>query len=175
VTPIDTDGGRARFPFLILPTGAVLKPIYPQRQIWLGYVDTVAHPIGAREDPGADGRLDYDMSRMGERDAFATDALPLVSPYLPSFETSGVRLENSWGGYYSFSPEGAPVLTEEPYGVIFVGGDSGSAIMKADSIGRLVAAKYEGKAEAQLFLGDSYRLDRLSLNRRSVEEERIIL
>jgi FAD-dependent oxidoreductase domain-containing protein 1 len=175
VTPVDTDHGRARFPFLILPTGAVLKPIYPQRQMWLGYVDTVAHPIGAREDPGIDGRLDYDMARMGERDAFATDALPLVTPYLPAFESSGVRLENSWGGYYSFSPEGAPVLTEEPYGVIFVGGDSGSAIMKADSIGRLVAAKYEGKAEAQLFLGDSYRVDRLSLNRRSVEEEKIIL
>lgn len=175
VRPIATDRGRARFPFLILPTGAVLKPIFAQRQMWLGYVDTVAHPIGTQEDPGADGRLDYSMARMGERDAFATDALPLVTPYLPRFETSGVRLENSWGGYYNFSPEGLPVLTEEPYGVLFVGGDSGSAIMKADSIGRLVAAQYEGRREAQLFDGEIYRLDRLSLARRSVQEEKIIL
>jgi glycine/D-amino acid oxidase-like deaminating enzyme len=175
VHPVDTDHGRARFPFLILPTGAVLKPIFPQRHIWVGYVDTVAHPIGTREDPGTDGRLEYDMARMGERDAFATDALPLVSPYLPKFETTGVRLENAWGGYYNFSPEGLPVLTEEPYGVIFVGGDSGSAIMKADSIGRLVAAQFDGKSEARLFGGNSYRLDRLSLGRRSVQEERIIL
>jgi len=175
VRPIDTDHGRTRFPFLILPTGAVLKPIAPQRQIWVGYVDTVAHPIGTREDPGSEGQLDYSMARMGERDAFATDALPLVTPYLPRFESVGVRLENAWGGYYNFSPEGLPVLTEQPYGVIFVGGDSGSAIMKADSLGRLVAAQYAGKPEARLFGGESYRLDRLSLGRRSVEEERIIL
>ena len=67
------------------------------------------------------------------------------------------------------------MLTEEPYGVIFVGGDSGSAIMKADSIGRLVAAMYDGKSQAQLFGGESYRLERLSLARRAVEEEKIIL
>jgi len=175
VRPVDTDHGRARFPFVILPTGAVLKPIFPQRQIWVGYADTVAHPIGTREDPGRDGRLDFNMVWMGERDAFATDALPLVTPYFPKFETTGVRLENAWGGYYNFSPEGLPVLTEEPYGVIFVGGDSGSAIMKADSIGRLVAAMYDGKSQAQLFGGESYRLERLSLARRAVEEEKIIL
>jgi len=173
--PVDTDHGRTRFPFLILPTGAVLKPVFAQRQLWLGYADTVAHPIGTREDPGSDGRLDYDMARMGERDAFATDALPLVTPYLPGFETTGVRLEKAWGGYYNFSPEGLPVLTEEPYGVIAVGGDSGSAIMKADSIGRLVVAQFDGRRDGQLFDGRSYRVDRLSLERRSVQEERIIL
>jgi len=175
VRAIDTDHGRARFPFLILPTGAVLKPVFPQRQLWLGYADTVAHPIGTREDPGADRRLDYDMARMGERDAFATDALPLVTPYFPNFETTGVRLEKAWGGYYNFSPEGLPVLTEEPYGVIAVGGDSGSAIMKADSIGRLVVAQFDGRPDALLFDGRSYRVDRLSLHHRSVQEERIIL
>jgi len=175
VPPVDAENGRPRFPFLILPNGAVLKPVSPQHHLWLGYVDTVAHPIGAREDPAVDGRLDFSMARMGERDSFATDALPLVTPYLPRFDGAGVRLENSWGGYYSMSPEGLPVLTEEPYGVIFVGGDSGSAIMKADSIGRLVAAKYEGRSEASLFLGESYSVDRLSLTRRSVEEEKIIL
>ena len=153
----------------------MLKPIFPQRQLWLGYADTVAHPIGTQEDPAADGRLDYDMAHMGEREAFATDALPLVTPYLPKFETTGVRLEKAWGGYYNFSPEGLPVLTEEPYGVIAVGGDSGSAIMKADSIGRLVVAQFEGRREAQLFDGRSYRVDRLSLGRRSVQEEKIIL
>jgi len=175
VDPIDRDQGKARFPFLILPTGATLKPIFRQRQIWVGGVDSVAHPIGTREDPGRDGRLDYNMAAMGDREAYGTDMLPAVTPYLPRFETSAVRLENSWGGYYNFSPDGLPVLVEESYGVIFVGGDSGSGIMKADSLGRLVAAKYEGKPEARLFTGDAYRLDRLSLNHRVVQEERIIL
>ncbi|HLM90563.1 MAG TPA: FAD-dependent oxidoreductase [Thermoplasmata archaeon] len=175
VDAIDTDKGRTRFPFVILPTGATIKPIFPQRQMWLGCVDTVAHPIGTREDPGRDGRLDYDMSKMGDREALGTDVLPAVTPYLPKFETTGVRMENSWGGYYNFSPDGLPVLTEEPYGVIFIGGDSGSGVMKADSLGRLVAAKFEGESEARLFTGDSYRLDRLSLHRRVVQQEKFIL
>ncbi|MGD0250380.1 MAG: FAD-binding oxidoreductase [Thermoplasmata archaeon] len=175
VDPIDSNHGRARFPFLILPTGATLKPIFPQRQMWVGCVDRVAHPIGTREDPGKDGRLDYNMARMGDREAFGTDVLPAVTPYLPKFETAEVRMENSWGGYYNFSPDGLPVLLEETFGVIFVGGDSGSGLMKADSLGRLVAAKYEGKSDARLFTGDSYRLDRLSLEHRVVQEERIIL
>jgi len=175
VDPIDTDEGKARLPFLILPTGATLKPIFRQRQMWVGCVDSIAHPIGTREDPGRDGRLEYDMARMGDREAFGTDVLPAVTPYLPKFETSEVRLENSWGGYYNFSPDGLPVLIEEPYGVIFVGGDTGSGIMKADSLGRLVAAKYEGKSEARLFTGDAYKLDRLSLSHRVVQDERIIL
>ena len=175
VSPIDTAHGRSRFPFVILPTGAVLKPIFAQRQMWMGGVDNVAHPIGTREDPGRDGHLDYSMSALGDRDAFATDVLPAVSPYLPRFETSDIRLENSWGGYYNFSPDGLPVLTEESYGVLFVGGDSGSGIMKADSLGRLVAAHCAGESEARLFSGETYRIDRLSLNHRSVQEERIIL
>lgn len=175
VDAIDTVDGKTRFPFLILPTGATLKPIFPQRQMWLGCLDSVAHPIGTREDPAQDGRLDYDMSKMGDREAFGTDVLPAVTPYLPKFETTGVRMENSWGGYYNFSTDGLPILTEEPYGVIFVSGDSGSGIMKADSLGRLVAAKFEGASEAPLFTGDAYRLDRLSLHHRVVQQEQFIL
>lgn len=175
VHPVDTDRGRARFPFVILPTGALLKPVFSERQIWVGYEDGVAHPIGVREDPARDGRLEFDPRTMGERDRFATDVLPAVAPYLPGFETAGVRLENAWGGYYHFSPDGLPIVSEASYGVIFVGGDSGSGVMKADSVGRLVAAKYEGKAEARLFSGEDYRVDRLSLDRRAVQPETIIL
>ena len=175
VDPIDTDHGKTRFPFLILPTGATLKPVYREHQLWLGCVNTVSHPIGAREDPTVDGRLDYKMAEMGDREAFATDLLPAVSPYLPRFDSNAVRLEKSWGGYYNFSPDGLPVVEEESFGVIFVGGDSGSGILKADSLGRLVAAQYEGKAEARFFTGETYRVDRLSLHHRVVQQERIIL
>jgi len=175
VDPIDPGPGASRTPFLILPTGATLKPIFRQRHMWLGCVDTVAHAIGTREDPGRDGKLEYNMAELGDREAFGTDLLPTITPYFPAFETAGVRLENSWGGYYSFSPDGLPVLVGEAYGVIFVGGDSGSGIMKADSLGRLVAAKCEGRADARLFSGETYQLDRLSLSHRDVEEEKIIL
>ena len=175
VDPIDAPGGKTRFPFLILPTGATLKPLFAPQHLWIGSVDRIARPIGTREDPGRDGRLDYSMAGLGDREAFATDVLPAVTPYLPKFDGPGVRLENSWGGYYSFSPEGLPVLTEEPYGVIFVGGDSGSGVMNADALGRLVTAVYEGKREARLFGGEIYRPDRLSLTHRAVQAERLIL
>lgn len=172
--PIDRGPDGPRFPFLILPTGPLLKPIFRERRMWVGYEDSVAHPIGTREDPARDGRLEYDMSRMGDREGFVTDVLPAVTPYFPRFESPGVHLENTWGGYYHFSPDGLPVITEE-YGILFVGGDSGSGVMKADSVGRLVAAKYEGRKDARLFGGETYRVDRLSLDHRNVEEERIIL
>jgi len=175
VDPVDRVEGRSRVPFLILPTGATLKPVPRQQQMWIGCVDTVANPIGTREDPGRDGTLEYSMAALGDREAFGTDVLPAVTPYFPRFESAGVRLENAWGGYYNFSPDGLPVLVEAPYGVLFVGGDSGSGIMKADSLGRLVAAKFEGKTEAKLFSGETYQIDRLSLIHRAVEEEKIIL
>ena len=172
---LDRSDGSARMPFLILPTGATLKPMFRQRHLWVGCVDTVSQPIGTREDPGADGRLDFEPGRMVERGSYATDVLPAVSPYLPDLATPQARLENGWGGYYSFSPDGLPVIAEEPYGVLFVGGDSGSGIMKADALGRLVAARCAGRSEAQLFTGESYRVERLSLAHRDVSQERIIL
>ncbi len=173
--PIDAPGGSPRFPFVILPTGAFLKPIFTQRQMWIGYADVVAHPIGTREDPARDGRLDYSMAAMGDRDAFATDVLPALSPYLPKLESSGLRLESSWGGYYHVSPDGLPVVADTEAGILFAAGDSGSGVMKADSIGRIVTAKFDGKPEARLFDGHVYRVDRLSLDHRPGQNERIIL
>ncbi len=174
VEPLEAPGGRPRMPFVIVPTGATLKPIFREKRIWIGRVDTVAHPIGTREDPARDGKLEFEMASLGSREAYATDTLPAVTPYLPALGDRA-RLENAWGGYYGFSPDGLPVLVTEPFGVTFIGGDSGSGIMKADSLGRLVAATYEGKREATLFSGEVYRADRLSLAHRDVEEERIIL
>jgi len=174
VSAVDTHAGRSRCPFLILPTGALLKPVYRERRMWVEYEDST-HPIGTPQDPARDGRLDFDMARMGDRAAYATDVLPALSPYFPRFESTDVRLESCWGGYYHFSPDGLPVVIEQPYGVVFVGGDSGSGIMKADSLGRLVAARCDGQIDARLFGGETYRSDRLSLANRNVTEEKIIL
>ena len=174
VTAIDANGGKSRFPFLILPTGAALKPVFRERRIWMEYEDST-HPIGTPQDPGKDGRLDYDMTQLADRDSYATDVLPAVTPYFPRFGSRDARLESCWGGYYHFSPDGHPVLVEQPYGVVFIGGDSGSGIMKADSLGRLVAARCQGHADARLFGGEMYSSDRLSLANRAVKEEKIIL
>ncbi|HKV89816.1 MAG TPA: FAD-dependent oxidoreductase, partial [Thermoplasmata archaeon] len=43
--PIDLGGGRPRLPFVILPSGATLKPMFRERRLWLGLVDTTSRPI----------------------------------------------------------------------------------------------------------------------------------
>lgn len=173
--PIDRDRGRPRTPFVILPSGATLKPLFRQGRLWLGCLDTTSRPIGTREDPAREGRLDFDMGRLADRRTYPTDLLPTIAPYLPTFETEAVRLDRCWGGYYNFSPDGLPILAGESYGVAFVGGDSGSGIMKADSLGRLAAAWCDDEKEGHLFTGEAYPVDRLSLARRSVEPETMIL
>jgi glycine/D-amino acid oxidase-like deaminating enzyme len=173
--PIDRDRGRPRLPFLILPSGATLKPLYRQQRIWLGCLDTTSRPIGTLEDPVREGRLDFDMGRLASRESYPTDILPAVAPYLPAFESPEVRLDRCWGGYYNFSPDGLPILATEPYGVAFVGGDSGSGIMKADALGRLAAAWCDGESHARLFTGEEYPVERLSLTNRAVRPERLIL
>jgi FAD-dependent oxidoreductase domain-containing protein 1 len=174
VVPLGAEIGPGRMPFVILPTGAALKPVFRERRLWVELEDS-SHPIGTLEDPARDGTLDYDMGRLADPGSYATDVLPAVTPYLPRLGTTAARLESSWGGYYHFSPDGHPVIVEQPYGVIFAGGDSGSGIMKADSIGRLVSAAYRGRREATLYSGESYRVDRISLSHRDLAEERIIL
>jgi FAD-dependent oxidoreductase domain-containing protein 1 len=174
VAPLGSEMGPGRMPFVILPTGAALKPVFRERRLWVELEDSL-HPIGTAEDPGRDGTLGYNMARLADAGSYATDVLPAVTPYLPRLGTTAARLESSWGGYYHFSPDGHPVIVEQPYGVIFAGGDSGSGIMKADSIGRLVAAACWGRRDARLFTGESYRVDRLSLAQRHLAEERIIL
>lgn len=174
VVPLGEARGPGRMPFVILPTGAALKPVFRERRIWVECEDS-SHPIGTREDPARDGTLDYDMAKMADRGSYATDVLPAVTPYFPRFGTPDVRLESSWGGYYHFSPDGHPVVVGQPYGVVFAGGDSGSGIMKADSVGRLVAAVCDGRETARLYTGETYRPERLSLAHRTLSDETIIL
>ncbi len=82
-----------------------------------------------------------------------------------------------WAGLYSYNTiDNMPYVFEEN-GVIAVGGDSGSGVMKGDAMGRVVEAVYrEGEsANAELFGGRDYQASRLGFKSRDLEREEWVI
>lgn len=163
-------GTGDRTPFVILPTGAYVKPMAKERHAWLGYSDHAGLALGTSETIASG--LGYAAPQLADWSFYSADLLPQIAVYLPSFQNA-VR-QRAWGGYYNYSSDGLPILEEE-FGIIFLGGDSGSGIMKADALGRLVASRYLGEPIGDLFGGIPYPVEHLGLKERKVETERIIL
>jgi len=67
-----------------------------------------------------------------------------------------------------------PYIFEEA-GVIVAAGLSGSGIMKADAVGRIVAALYAKKEHADLYGGREIKVSRLGVTERNVGIERFVL
>ena len=83
-----------------------------------------------------------------------------------------------WAGLFGVnSVDHLPYVFTE-HGAVIVAGDSGSGIMKGDALGRIVAEACNdenGNAEAELFGGIPYRIDRLHYRCREVELEEWLL
>ena len=98
---------------------------------------------------------------------------PILSEYFPCF--TNVRPSNSWAGFYDInSLDGTPVV-DKIDNCILATGMSGSGIMKADSIGRLAAAIYDGKKEATLFGNRTISTTRLGLTNRTIGQEQFVI
>lgn len=157
-------------PFVILPkSGLFVKPVKESGEFWLGCEDETNRPFLTLPEH------DLDLYQPAEPGYYDMDIYPVLRAYLPQFE--GVRPSRMWAGLYSYN-----TLDNMPYvfsgeGLIVVGGDSGSGVMKGDSLGRIVEAVYAGGdgAEAELFGGDEYRASKLSFRKRDVEPEEWIL
>ena len=67
-----------------------------------------------------------------------------------------------------------PVI-ESVANITWVGGTSGSGIMKADAIGRIAAARLQGHKDSVLADGSRFRVSKLSLRDREVEKEEMII
>jgi glycine/D-amino acid oxidase-like deaminating enzyme len=59
--------------------------------------------------------------------------------------------------------------------MMVVGGASGSGILKADSIGRIAAALYQGQEYALLYGDRKFRVSDLGLKKRRVELEKLVI
>jgi FAD-dependent oxidoreductase domain-containing protein 1 len=149
-------------PFTIMPhAGVFIRPEPAERGFWVGAADELGRAFKFEEDPQA------------ERDYYTYSMYPVLSKYLPQFKD--VSPTNMWAGLYDVNTlDAIPYLFEEE-GMIAISGLSGSGIMKADAVGRMVAALYSGKEYAELYGGKKIEVARLGFQKRDVGVERFVL
>jgi FAD-dependent oxidoreductase domain-containing protein 1 len=100
---------------------------------------------------------------------------PILKEYFPIFQNS--KPSQSWAGTYSYNTlDSIPFVFSES-GMIVAGGGSGSGIIKADAMGRLVDAVYRlgEDSEATLYGGASYPVSKIGFKNRSVQREEWVI
>ncbi len=151
----------AKRPAIILPAGGVyIKPVIDRNIIIAGCADYLGQPF-LMSDPEPDPLY------------FHSAIEPVIKHYFPGLRDS--MLSHKWAGYYDYHwPDMTPVI-ESVANLTWVGGTSGSGIMKADAVGRIAAARLQGHEEVLLADGSRFRGSRLSLRDRDVEKEELII
>ncbi|MDA4114619.1 MAG: FAD-binding oxidoreductase, partial [Thaumarchaeota archaeon] len=156
-------------PFVILPrSGLFIKAVRESRELWVGCEDEVNRPFITFPEHDLDGYA-------AEPAYYERNIYPILREYLPQFD--GARPGRMWAGLYAYNTlDNLPYVFAE-HGLIVVGGDSGSGVMKGDSLGRIVDAVYrEGDgAEAMLYDGTPYKASKLGFRSRDVEREEWLL
>jgi FAD-dependent oxidoreductase domain-containing protein 1 len=156
-------------PFTILPkSGLYIKPVKEEGEFLVACEDEINRPFITVPE--------HDLEKyQAELDYYEMSIYHVLREYLPQFE--GVRPTRMWAGLYSYNTiDNMPYVFEED-GVIAVGGDSGSGVMKGDAMGRVVEAVYrEGNdATAELYGGKRYQASRLGFKSRDVEREEWVI
>ncbi len=154
--------GQGVIPLTILPKASILfRPELREGTIWLACADDLGRSFGLDDDPQA------------EEGYYSNDIYHVLVKYFSCFE--GVRPANMWAGQYAVNSfDGQPVVTGLD-GMIYVGAASGSGIMKCDALGRIVAAKHEGRDEVDLYGGRTFTVADLGIEKRKVESESLII
>lgn len=154
-------------PMIILPkAGAYFRPKGDEECLWVGCEDEVNRPY--IDLPHRDVE-----SYLPERDYYEKSVFPLVSSYFPDFRESTVKA--MWAGLYAYNTVDNLPFAFRKQNLIVVGGDSGSGIMKGDSLGRIVDAVYRGEEETELYGGTPYRTSKLGFDQRDVEREEWVI
>jgi glycine/D-amino acid oxidase-like deaminating enzyme len=155
------DTNSMKKPAIILPAGGVyIKPILDKNILIVGCADDLGQPF-TMSDPEPDPRY------------FHNAIEPVLNHYFPKL--ADYKLSLRWAGYYDYHwPDMTPVI-ESVANITWVGGTSGSGIMKADAVGRIAAAGLQGHKEAVLADGTRFKVSRLSLRDRDVEKEELVI
>ena len=149
-------------PFTILPKGGVLlRPMRGEKSFWAVSADDLGRPFTFEDEPSAE-------------DAYYTyNIAPILSEYFPCF--ANLRPVNSWAGLYDINSLDSTPIIDRINNCILATGMSGSGIMKADAVGRMVAAIYQGKDEAALYEDRRISTTGLRLTNRSVGKEEFVI
>ena len=154
-------------PLVILPkSGVHFKPVSEENNFWVACEDDVNRPF--LDVP------DHDLEQYkAEREYYEKSVYPVLTSYFPEFRDSGIRA--MWAGLYSYNTVDNLPFVFRKQNLIVVGGDSGSGIMKGDSLGRIVDSVYRDEEEAPLYGDVPYRASKLSFDRRDVEREEWVI
>lgn len=146
---------------IVPPCSIYLKPSRPDESIWVGVSDYVGRQFTFDDEP------------IAEEEFYLYNIHPVVSHYFPALVNT--RPFNKWAGYYDMNTIDANPYIFEDSGLIVAVGTSGSGIMKADAIGRIVAAAYAKRDIASLYGGRHFKVSRLSVESRDVEPEEFVI
>ena len=149
-------------PFTILPKPDVyIRPFPDQGVFWAGYADEFPRAFKLEENP------------QPEKNFYQYGIYQVLVKYFPQFKDR--RPSSAFAGLYGINTlDGQPVIFEEK-DLIVVGGASGSGVMKADSMGRIAAALYNGEEYAVLYGDKKFKVSDLGLKNRRVEREKLII
>lgn len=159
--PLFADNNSTKKPVIILPEGGVyIKPVPDKDILICGCADDLGQP--------------YLMSNPEPDPVYFNNAIrPVLSHYFS--ELKDFELSHKWAGYYDYHwPDMTPII-ESMANLTWVGGTSGSGIMKADAIGRITAARLQGHRDAVLADGSKFNVSKLSLRDRDIEKEELII
>ena len=154
-------------PLVILPKGGVhFKPVMEENCFWIGCEDEVGRQFIDLPD--------HDLGRYAaESKYFENGIYPVLASYFPDFRDS--KIKAMWAGLYAYNTLDNLPFVFRNQNLIVVGGDSGSGIMKGDSLGRMVDAVYRDEEKAELYGGTTYLTSKLGFGNREVEGEKWIL
>lgn len=158
-------------PFLILPTGGVfIKPVPGASCVEVGCSDD----IGRSFENAHPNILD---NPLGEMEFYMTNILPVLETYFPAVFSEKNRIEKPSAGMYAYSPDKFPIISRDKKlgNLYFSSGSSGSGIMKADAMARILTSLVVGEKECELFGGFKVEVDRFSLDNRNVPKETLVL
>lgn len=156
-------------PYVILPKyGCYLKALEETHEFWVACEDDFNRPFVNIPDRTLDGYH-------AERAYYESTVHPMLTEYFPQFENATPN--RMWAGLYSYNTLDSIPFVFQERGVIVVGGGSGSGIMKADAMGRIVDAVYrEGEhADVSLYGNVGYAADRIGFRSRKVEREEWVI
>jgi FAD-dependent oxidoreductase domain-containing protein 1 len=153
-------------PLVILPKAGVhFKPVDEESAFWAACEDDLRPYLDLPEK---------DLDRYSAEAGFYERSVkPVLTGYFPDFSSATVKA--MWAGLYSYNTiDYLPFVFREK-NLIVVGGDSGSGIMKGDSLGRIADAVYRDQEEAELFNGTHYRASKLGFEHRDVQREEWVI
>ncbi|MCL4447935.1 MAG: FAD-binding oxidoreductase [Thermoplasmatales archaeon] len=153
------------FPFTVLPShGVYLRPHPPSRTFWVSTSGTTSDqelgPTFSYESPD---KIDFTEPT---DEYFDYNILPVIRAYLNGLDD--LKITGKWTGYYSLNTQDKTPYVFQFLNAIVATGGSGAGLMKADSIGRIVASMAAGIESTTLFDKSKIKNSDLGITERNV-------